>query len=229
MLVLTVSDGIFAGVTGVDTDRRASKVTVSGKVDPQELLKYAQKVKRKADFWTKDIYSRAFIDFIQSKTGRAEPEPEVTSSYHQHAPSENGDRHHAYEESENLSSYEEYPGYSEHDAHDVEIERSQTSFEERGYYNQYNSYGQRSSSDMELPYGMSAGASSSSFEKSYGTVDDRPRYESPYYVEPSFGERVPYYEHESSYGDSTSYRPSQGYGPSGLSNPEYMKRVIRDY
>lgn len=229
------SDGIvLAGVTEVVTDRRASKVTVSGKVDPQVLLKQAQKIKRKADFWTKDIYSRAFIDFIQSKTGRAEPEPEVTSSYHRHAPSEEGDCHHAFEESENLSSYEEYPGYperDEQDAHGVEIERtsSHTPFEDRGYYSQYN-YGQRSS-DMDMPYGMPASSSFDHVEKSYGTVDDRPRYESPYYshMEPSsFG--GPYYERDSGYGDSSSsYRPSQGYGPSGLSNPGYMKRVIRDY
>lgn len=236
------------GVTDVITDRRSSKVTVSGKVDPQVALKQVQKSKKKADFWTKKIYSQAFIDFIQSKTGRAEPEQEVTSSYHQHVPSENGDSHHAYEGNENLSSYEEYPGYPERDDDDshVEIGRgpSHTHFEEdefierkRGSYNQYN-YGQRS--DIS-PYGMP----SSSFghvEESYGTMDDRPRYESPYYshVEPSYGarERVPYYEREStsmygdyssSYAEPTSYRPSQGYGPSGVSNPGYMKRVISDY
>lgn len=154
----------------------------------------------------------------------------MTSSYHQHAPSEEGDCHHAYEGSENLSSYEEYPGHSERDEHDNEMERasSHAQFEDRGHYSQYNNhYGQRSSDMDNMPYGMPA---SSTFEESYGTVDDRPRYESPYYdhvQQPSFGEsRVPYYER---YGDSSSYRPSQGYGPSGVSNPGYMKRVISDY
>lgn len=215
------------GVTEVVTDRRASKVTVSGKVNPQQLLKQAQKIKRKADFWTKDIYSKAFIDFIQSKTGRADPEPDVTSSYHQHAPSEEGGRHHAYEESENLSSYEEYPGYSERDEHEMERTSSHAPFEDREYYNQYSIY-RSPSSGMDIPHGMPASSSFGHVEESYGTVDDRPRYESPYYehVQPSFGERVPYYE---SYSESSSYRPSQGYGPSGVSNPGYMKRVISDY
>jgi hypothetical protein len=229
---------------------------VCGKVDPQLALKQVQKSKKKADFYRKQIYSDAFINFIQSKTGRAEleEEPELTSSYHQHVPSENGD-HHAYEEHENLSSYEEYPGFSERDDDDdshEEIERgsSLTHFDEddlierkRGYHNQQN-YGHRS--DIS-PYGMP----SSSFgraEESYRTVDDRPRYESPYYshVEPSYGarERMPYYERDStsmyggygsscaeptSYRPSQSYAPSQGYGPSGIANPGYMKRVISDY
>jgi len=200
-------------------------VTVSGKVDPQVVLKQAQKIKRKAEFLTKDIYSRAFIDFIQSKTGRAEPEPEVTSSYHQHAPSEEGDCHHAYEESENLSSYEEYPGYSEREENEMELPSSHTMFENREHHNQYN-YGSRG--DMGMPYGMPSSSSFGHVENTYGTVDDRPRYESPYFepVQPSFGERVPYYEN---YGETSSYRPSQGYGPSGVSNPGYMKRVISDY
>lgn len=212
------------GVTDVAADRRTSKVTVTGKVSPQQLLKQAQKIKRKADFWTKDIYSRNFIDFIQSKTGRAEPEPEVTSSYHQHAPSEEGGRHHAYEESENLSSYEEYPGYSERD--EQEMERSSSHFEDREYYNQYI-YGSHSSG-MDKPHGLPSTSSFGHVEESYGTVDDRPRYESPYFehVQPPFGERVPYYE---TYGEPSSYRPSQGYGPSGVSNPGYMKRVISDF
>lgn len=194
----------LSGVTGVVTDRRNDKVTVSGKVDPQVVLKSAQKIKRKADFWTKDIYSRAFIEFIQSKTGRAEPEPDVTSSYHQHAPSDEGECHHAYEESENLSSYEEYPGYPEAEEQET-IQRPAPFEENRGYYN-YD------------PYPSSS--------QSYGTVDDRPRYETtPYFESSPFPERVPYYGDDS----SSSYRPSQGYGPSGVSNPGYMKRVMRDY
>jgi copper chaperone CopZ len=244
------------GVTEIITDRRASLVTVCGKVDPQVALKAVQKTKKKADFYRKQIYSENFINFIQSKTGRAEPEeePELTSSYHQHVASENGDSHHAYEDSENLSSYDEYPGYSERDddddsheergsAHSFVIDEDDVIERKRGYYNQLN-YGHRS--DFS-PYGMP----SSSFdrvEESYRTVDDRPRYEPPYYshVEPSYGarERMPYYERESTsmYGDygssyaepssyrpSQSYAPSQGYGPSGISNPGYMKRVISDY
>lgn len=228
-----------------------------GKVDPQVALKQVQRTKKKADFYRKQIYSDAFINFIQSKTVRAEPEeePELTSSYHQHVPSENGDSHHAYEENENLSSYEEYNGYSERDeddshdeseigsVHSFTIDEDDVIERKRGYYNQHN-YGQRS--DIS-PYGMR----SSSFdraEESYRTVDDRPRYEPPYYsnVEPSYGERerMPYYGREStstygdygsSYGESTSYRPSQsyapsqGYGPSEFANPGYMKRVISDY
>ncbi|KAG0565182.1 hypothetical protein KC19_8G170900 [Ceratodon purpureus] len=224
------------GVTDVITDRRAQKVTVCGKVDPQVALKQVQKTKKKADFYRKQIYSDNFINFIQSKTGRAEPEeePELTSSYHQHVPSENGDSHHAYEDNENLSSYEEYPGYEERDHEDDSHDEV-----EGGFYNQHN-YGQRS--DMS-PYGM---PSDRTAEESYRTVDDSPRYESPYYshVEPSYGvrERMPYYERESApmYGDygsshaesyrpSQSYAPNQGYGPYGFANPGYMKRVIRDY
>ena len=240
----------FAGVTEVITDRRASKVTVCGKVDPQVALKQVQKTKKKADFYRKQIYSDNFINFIQSKTGRAEPEeePELTSSYHQHVPSENGDSHHAYDESETLS-YEEYPGYLERDeddshddpeigsVHSYTIGEDDAIDRKRGFYNQQY-YGQRS--DIS-PYGMP----SSSFaraDESYRTVDDEPRYESLYYshVEPSYGarERSPYYERESpsmygdygsSYAEPTSYRPSQVYGSDGFSNPGYMKRVISDY
>jgi copper chaperone CopZ len=226
-----------AGVVDVITDRHSSLVTVCGKVDPQVALKAVQKTKKKADFYRKQIYSDNFINFIQSKTVRSEPEeePELTSSYHQHAPSESGDSyHHAYEDNENLSSYEEYPGRDhdhdhdhDHDYHDDAERSSVHSFtieeddlmKQRGYYS--------------ASYGVPSSSSFNRVEESYRTVDDRPRYEPPFY---SYGapERTPYYERESTsmYGDynssyrpSQDYTPSQGYGP----NPGYMKRVIRDY
>lgn len=201
------------GIVDVITDRRSSLVTVCGKVDPQAALKAVQKTKKKADFYRKQIYSDNFINFIQSKTGRAELQedlPELTSSYHQHAPSENGDsHHHAYEDNENLSSYEEYHGDHDDDVVDDEADRSSVhsyTVEEDdtnvrgGYYNAPPTYNR----EFYRP-----------------PVDDRPRYEPPFH---SYGarERTPYHE---SYGEYTSYRPSQGYGP----NPGYMKRVISDY
>jgi hypothetical protein len=43
-------------------------VIVTGKVDPEALLKRAKKVQKKAEFYSAKIYSQHFIDFIQSKT-----------------------------------------------------------------------------------------------------------------------------------------------------------------
>lgn len=230
------------GVTEVKTDRRSSKVTVTGKVDPQVVLKQIQKSKKKADFWTKQIYSQAFINFIQSKTGQAQPEDEITSSYHQHVPPDEVRGHHAYEESEHLSSYEEHPGYSERNGHEsyerMERSRSHTILEEddniemqRGYYS-HHSYDPRA--DMS-PYGGSF--SYGHLEELHGNRDDRAaRFENhgpaTYYehFEPSYRdthlerESGPMYEEFGS-----SYRPSQGYGPSGVSNPSYMKRISSGY
>lgn len=236
------------GVTDVVADRHSSKVTVIGKVDPEVVLKKAQKQKKKADFWTKDIYSKAFIDFIQSKTGRAEPEEEITSSYHQHLSMDECESHHAYEESESLSSFEEYPGfYPERDAHapydgDAQYGDNEFSDRNRGYYHAY-SYGKRND---QPTYGR---PSHEYMQESYASRDDRSPYEGygvEHYdrFEPAYGaeDRLPYYERESRsayedyrspyYSESSSYRPSQSYGPSEgyipseISNPGYMKRVI---
>lgn len=231
------------GVTEVVTDRRSSKVTVSGKVDPQVVLKQIQKTKKKADFWTKQIYSQAFIDFIQSKTSSAQSEEEMTSSFHQQVPKDESEIYHAYEKSENLSSYEEYPGYYERECLDSceQIERgpSHSAFNDEDYverereYNNYHTYGSRA--DI-----LSNGRSSmhGHLEDFHGNRDDRaPHYEShgaPAYFkhfEPSsYGTPHPERASRSLYEDvGLSYRPSQVYGPSGVSNPSYMKRVISDY
>jgi hypothetical protein len=75
-----------AGVTHVVCDRQSQKVTVTGKVDPEALLKRAKKVQKKAEFFSPKIYSQNFIDFIQSKTAPPpqEPEAEIFSSFQRH-------------------------------------------------------------------------------------------------------------------------------------------------
>lgn len=250
-------------------DRQMSKVTVTGKVDPQVVLKTAKKQKKKAEFFTGKIYSKAFIDFIQSKTG-GEPEPEVKSSFHQRIASDSEtDSHHHYHERETSSSFREYPAsYADKEIHDSYHERSKpasySDFEppftgrdtyephhdsDRGsYYNQYTpSYGGLSNVPS---YG--APSRSSYGYSEYDDGDYHPRQEphgSSYYdehYEPSYGgrheprsyydseSRPSYWHYPSSYGEPeshpySSYSDSQAYGYTGITNPNYMKRVIPEY
>ncbi|CAK9210281.1 unnamed protein product [Sphagnum troendelagicum] len=256
------------GVTKVMCDRVNQKVTVTGKVDPELLLKRAKNAKKKAEFWSGTIYSQNFIDFIQSKTAPKQPEVDVFSSFrHQSSAemeSDTYDLHHEtessvpfthpspsdskwdddvatpYDSEQSSSSYNQLPSsYSERDTYDCNGER------ERGipYSQHLPAYGVMDS----LPSSMFP-SSLSYRHHSYEERDYSPEYEScstsfhqyepaceRYDSDPHQGSVRSVYGHytPSSYGELEDYPHNvyssrQPLGAAGITNPNYMKRII-DY
>ena len=212
-----------AGVTSVAADKLTSKVTVTGKVDPQVVLKKAQKWKKKSEFYTSKIYSQAFIDFIQSKTGRSyNAEEEVTYSQHGSEHHDGGESHHEHHQEDTSSFIEHSSVAEEEDEEDEDAHHHHHSYEDdstcepsssaaspytsahdrdRGsYYNQYT------------PAYVTADVSPySSYRYPEAVSEDRdlqPRYEgyggSAYYNDPyqhSYGSREQQESRSSPYGD----------------------------
>ncbi len=255
-------------MTKVICDRVNQKVTVTGKVDPELLLKRAKKAKKKAEFWSGTIYSQNFIDFIQSKTAPKQPEVDVFSSFrHQSSAEMESDTYDLHHETESSVPFTHpSPSDSKWD-NDVtspyDSEQSSSSYNQLpSSYSERDTYGRNGERERGIPYsqhlpayGVMDSLPSSVFPSSlsyrHHSCEERdysPEYES---CSTSFHQYEPAYErydsdtHQgsvrsvhghytpSSYGELEDYPHNvyssrQPLGTAGITNPNYMKRII-DY
>lgn len=248
------------GVTMVVCDIAHQKVTVTGKVDPEALLKRARKAKKKAEFYAGTIYSKNFIDFIQSKTAPKQPEVlDVFSLFrHQSSPEMETDTEDLPYDTESSVTFT-HPSPSEREdtyASHLDSQQSSSYNQSPSSYHERDSYDHYDVREGGAAYGQYAPA------YAYGVMDSHPQSVVP--SRPSYEDRDYNPEYESQSTSYSRYEPSyerydaagpyqdrqrSGYGysgesedyphhahssnhrfsDSGITNPNYMKRIITDY